>query len=79
MFAFVKSILNFFSGFPKLSLIPHDGASPNIKKLFLRLSEWDDELLSATKLITFLAMTLSTPHEPALSNVRNARKQYIMV
>ena len=34
-FALVKLILNFFSGDPRLPLIPKVGPSPNIKKLFL--------------------------------------------
>ena len=32
------------------------------------MSEWDDELLSTLKIITFLAKLLSKLHEPALSN-----------
>ena len=36
--------------------------------LFLLLSEWDDELLSAPKIITFPAKSFSKLHEPALSN-----------
>ena len=43
MFALVKLILNFFSGEPKLPLIQKVGPSPYIKKLFLELSELDDE------------------------------------
>ena len=39
MFALLKLILNGFSGEPKLPLIPKVGPSPNIKKLFLRLSQ----------------------------------------
>ena len=50
MLALVKLILNFFSGDPKLPLIPQVRPSPNTKKLFLWLSEWDDELLSHQKL-----------------------------
>ena len=38
VFALLKLILNFFSGKPKLPLMPNVGPSPNIKKLFLRLS-----------------------------------------
>ena len=39
VFALVKLILNFFSGEPKFPLIPKVGPSPNVKKLFLQLSE----------------------------------------
>ena len=69
MFALVKWILNSFSGQPKLPLIPKVGPSPNIKKLFLRLSEWDNELLSTPKIITFLAVSLLKLYQPVLSNV----------
>ena len=55
MFALLNLILNFFSGAPKLPLIPKISHLPNIKKLFLRLSTRNDELLSAPKKITFLA------------------------
>ena len=51
---FNKININFFCG--------------NVKRIFLRLSEWDDELLSTSKIITFLAVPLSKPHQPALSN-----------
>ena len=37
VFALLKLVLNFFSGAPKLPLIPKVSPSPNIKKLFLRL------------------------------------------
>ena len=57
MFAVVKLI--FFSGDPKPPLITKVGPSPIIKKLFLRLSDRDDELISASKTITFLAKSLS--------------------
>ena len=50
MFVSVKLILNFFSGAPKLPLIPKVRPSPNIKKLSLRLSECDDELHQHQKL-----------------------------
>ena len=40
----------FFSGEPKLPLIQKVGHKPNIKKLFLKLSTCDDELLSTPKL-----------------------------
>ena len=54
MFALVKLILTFFSDEPKLPLILKAGTSPNIKKLFLLLTAWDDELLSPRKIIIFL-------------------------
>ena len=50
---FTKLILNFFSGKPKLPLIPKVGPSHSTKKLFLGLLAWDDELLSIPKIITF--------------------------
>ena len=59
MFVLVKLKLNFFSGDPKLPLILLVRHSPAIKKSFLWLSEWDDELLSTPKIITFLATFLS--------------------
>ena len=58
MFALVKLILISFSGELKLPLIPKVGPKPNVKKLFLRLSTCDDELLSTPKIITFLAVPL---------------------
>ena len=66
---FNKININFFCGHAKLPLSPKLGLSPNVKRIFLRLSEWDDELLSTSKIITFLALPLSKPHQPALSNV----------
>ena len=60
---------NFFSGEPKLPLIPNVGPSPSTKKLFLRFSAWNDDLLSTPKIITFLGKSLSKIHEPAISNV----------
>ena len=41
---FTKINLNFFSGTPKLPLIPKTFPSPKIKKSFLRFSAYDDEL-----------------------------------
>ena len=35
VFALLKLILNFFSGAPKLTLIPKASSPPNIKNLFL--------------------------------------------
>ena len=55
MFVLLKLILNFFSGATKLPLIPKASRSPNIKKLFLRLSIGDDDLLSTPKILGFLA------------------------
>ena len=69
MFALVKLILTFFSDEPKLPLILKAGTSPNIKKLFLLLTAWDDELLSPRKIIIFLAVSLSTLFQHELSNV----------
>ena len=43
---FIKLILSIYSGAPKLPLISKVSHSPNTKKLFLRLSAWDNELLS---------------------------------
>ena len=69
MFALLKLISNLFSGDPKFQLIPKVGPSPDIKKLLLRLSELNDELLSTPKIITFLAVSLSKLQKPPLSNV----------
>ena len=56
---FTKTNAKRFLGKQKLSLIPKAGRLPSTKKLFLRLSAWDDELSSTTKIITFLAVLLS--------------------
>ena len=69
MSALLKLILNFFSAEPKLPLTLKVGPSPCVKKLFLWLSAWDDELLSTTKIITFFTESLSKLHELALPNV----------
>ena len=45
---FTKINTNFFSDGPKLLLKPKVFPSPNTKKLFLRISAWDDELLSTS-------------------------------
>ena len=50
--------------FPLISKVE---PSTNIKKLFLRLSEWDDE--STPKIITFLVVSISKLQIPTLSNV----------
>ena len=68
MYALLKLIKR-FSDDPRLPLIPKVGPSPNIEKLFLQLSESDDELLSTPKMITYLAMSLPKLQKPALSNV----------
>ena len=70
MFALPQLILNFFYDDPELPLIPKVGLSPIIKRLFLKFPESDDdELLSTTKIITVLAVPLSKPLKPPLSNV----------
>ena len=43
---------------PKLPLILKVEPKPNFKKLFLKLSTCDDELLSTSKIVTFLAVPL---------------------
>ena len=53
MFALVILILNFLSGESNLPLIPKVRPSPNSKKLFLRLSASDDELLPTPRLQHF--------------------------
>ena len=65
----LKLILNFFSGEAKLPLIPKVAPLPSTKKLFLQFSAWHDAQLSAPKIITLLAESLSELHEPALLNV----------
>lgn len=61
-------MINFFSGAPKLLLIPEVSPSPNIRKSFLRLSVWDDKLLRTPKITTFLARPLPKIYEPYPSN-----------
>ena len=53
----------------KASTISKVRPSSNIEKLFLQLSEWDNELLLTPKMIILLARSLLKLHEPALSNV----------
>ena len=65
---FTKINVNFFSGAPKVPLIPIVSPSPKIKKSFLRLSVSDDELLATPSFITFLARSSLKPHEPFPSN-----------
>ena len=55
VFTLVKLLLNFFSGKKNFPLIPKGGSSANIKKLFLRLSARDDEVLSTQNIIIFPA------------------------
>ena len=69
MFALLKLVSDFFPCAPKLPLITKVGPLPNIKKLFLRLSEWVDELLSTPRIITLIAVPLSKIEKAALSNV----------
>ena len=64
----LKLILNFFSAAPVLPLVSSVDLSPNTKKVFLRLSVWDDELLSTLKLMTFLAKSLPELHQCKTSN-----------
>ena len=52
-------ILNCFSTAPVLSLIPSVGPSTNTENLFFQLSVSGDELLSTSKITTFLAKSLS--------------------
>ena len=61
-------MLNIFSVDLKLPLMSEVGTSPNIEKLFLRLSELDDALLSTSKIITFSAKSLPKFHIPFPSN-----------
>ena len=63
-----KVILNFFSGAPKLSLIPKVYHSPDTKNAFLQSSVWDDKLLSTPKITKFLASSLPKFYETAPSN-----------
>ena len=55
VFTLLKLILNFFSGAPKLPLIPKVYPSPKTKNLFLWLSIWDYELVPTAKVTAFLA------------------------
>ena len=68
VFAFLKLILNIFPGAAKLLLMPKVSPSPKIKKTFLILSRWDDELLSTPNIITFLAKSSLKFHKPFPSN-----------
>ena len=59
-----KLILIFFSGEPKLPLIPKVGPSPSTKNY-----SCDCQLLSTPKIITFLEVPLSKLHKCTLSIV----------
>ena len=65
----LKFILNIFCwSQDSVNTISWTIFSPYIKNLFLRLSAWDNELLSTPKIITFLAKLIPKFHRPALSN-----------
>ena len=68
VFALLKLILNFFSSLPKFPLIPKVSPSPKIKKLFLWLPVWDDELSTTPTITTFLAKPLPKFHSHSPSN-----------
>ena len=68
VFALLKLMLIFFSSAPVLSLMLRVRPSPITKKLFFRLSVWDNELLSTPKTTIFLAKSLPKLHEPSPSN-----------
>ena len=69
VFSLLKLILNIFSVSLVLSLMPWVWPSLNTKKLFFRLSVWDDKLLSTPKITTFLAKSLPNLHEPCSINI----------
>ena len=79
VFSLVKIILNFFSGEPKVPLIPKVGPLPNTKKLLLRLSAGDGELLSTPNMITFVAISLSKLHQHIVTIFKWKYKQSINV
>ena len=54
-----KININFF-----FSDAPNFALTPKVKKSFLSLSLWDDELLSTPNTITFLARSLPKLHSP---------------
>ena len=58
----------FFSAEPVQLLTSWVRPSPNTKKLFFRLSVWDDGRLSRPRVTTFLAKSLPKPQEPSPSN-----------
>ena len=62
VFVLLKLILDYLSGAPKLPLTQNVSPPPGNKKLFLRLSAGDDELLS--KIVRFLAESLPKLHSP---------------
>ena len=61
-FTLLKLILIFFSGAPKLPLIPI--SSPNIKNLFLRLSTLDAELLLTPNITTIFPSNFHGNYTP---------------
>ena len=67
VFSLVKIILNFFSDEPKVPLIPKVEPLPNTKKLLLRLSAGDGELLSTPNMIKYVAISLSKLHQHIVS------------
>ena len=60
---FNKINIYFSSGALKLLLIPKVYPLPKVKKSFLKLSKWNNELLSTPYIITFLAKSSSKFHE----------------
>ena len=63
-FTLLKLILIFFSGAPKLPLIPKVFSSPNIKNLFLRLSTLDAELLLTPNITTIFPSNFHGNYTP---------------
>ena len=68
LFVWLKLVLNFFSGEPKLPYISRVGSSPINKMLFFRLTEWDDELLWTPKIPTSQAKPQPKFYESFPSN-----------
>ena len=65
------------SGAPKFLLTPEVSLSSNTKKLSLQLLVWCDELLSTSKVTTFLAKPLPKLHESFPSNAYNIPSEAI--
>ena len=65
---FTNTNINFFSGAPKLPLIPKVSVLPKIKKSFLRLPVRNDKLLSTSKARKFQAKSSLRLQEPFPSN-----------
>ena len=57
--------------------MPWVGLSPNTKKLFFRLSPWDDELSSVLKITAFLVNSSPKLHEP--SNAKTSKLQMLFL